>query len=605
MRTIKSFFTVMIILLLLKGELPAQGIFGAADSGNLGEVQRLINSNRTLLDSVNKNGYTPLLFAAAKGNEEIALYLVTEGANLDIKDKRGYTALHFAADKNQLELARLLLQKGAKADAVTSYQTTPLFNAIEKKNTEVAKLLVEYHADVNFKSPVFGCPIHRVVYSGSPELLDLLIASKANIEATDPGGKSPLNLAAMLGKIEAAKTLIEHGADVNSKDIKGMTPLHWAIQCGQDQDAKNQSAGVAELLVNHGADVNTVSNDSVTALFSAAGRGYTGIVMLLHQSGANIRDLSKPASRTLLHVASIKGYGDLADYLLSQRVDKSLKDASGKTALDYALQFGNDRIAQKLSGKKETAGKSQAGSRYLHEKIPAGSAYLWLLNNRGWAIKTSDHLFVFDNEENGRKPDQPSVSNGWIDAPEIRDQDVIALYSAYHARAHTMEFIHAMEDSLKQVVYLHYKEDQWRGGRNSRYLAGREKQQFGTTEIIPYETHDSYNMGSLGYLVKTTGLTFFYPNFFPEDTLSFQKEIDYLTGQADRCDFAIIEVSQGMDPGYASYIIQKLKPRMVIPYDRSGRAESHTEFSNEIRRKFPHVEVRHSVIPGERIEYRK
>ncbi len=601
MKKLKAIVLTATLLFLVIQTLQAQEIFDAVKSRNLQEVKRLISANRSLLDSLDDRGNTPLVNAIREGNVEMARDLIAEGSNVTFKNKSGYTPLHFAADRNLIDIVKLLLEKGAEINATNNYKMTPLYNAIERKNIDVAKILLQRGADVNFSSPVFGSPIHRVIYADSPELLNLLFEHKANIEANDPNKKTPLHLAGMLGRPELAKILLSSGAELNSKDMKGMTALHFAIMYGQDRDGKNRSYELAELLVNKGANVNTISEDGLTPIFSAARNGYTDIVKLSHRNGADIKSISKDNLQTLLHIASIKGYGDLVEYLLTQGVDRNQKDSKGKTACDYALKFGHERIAEKLSGKKEILKKSETGSKYLNAKIYDSEAYIWSLNHRGWAIKTAEHFFIFDNEENGRKPDQPSVSNGWISAREICDQNVIALYSAYHALPNTMEFIHGIEDSLKQIVYLHYKEDTWRGGKNSRYLVGREIQRFGDTEIIPYETHDSYNMGSLGYLIKTRNVVFYYPNYFPEDIELFKKEIDFLSENTQRCDFAIIEVTPGQENIYAAYIINKLRPAVIIPYNRSSITSTHQELINELKQKYPNLEFGFVENAGDRI----
>ena len=227
------------------------------------------------------------------------------------------------------------------------------------------------------------------------------------------------------------------------------------------------------------------------------------------------------------------------------------------------------------------------------------------MNQRGWVVKTKSHLLVFDNEELGRKPDQPSLSNGWIAASEINDQDVIVIYSGYHALPNTMEFIHAIEDSLQNVIYIHYTDDEWRGGINSKYISGREIQQYKNVEIIPYETHDDYGMGSLGYIIKVDSLTIFYPNFFSENIEQFKTEIDFLALQSDKCNIALIEVTEGKENIYAEYIIDKLKPELVIPYDRSGDVSQYQLFKDGIAQKYPHIKIECANLPGDRIDYHK
>jgi len=605
MKKLKSIVLTATLLFVVIQTLQAQEIFNAVKSGNLQEVKRLISANHSLVDSLDDRGNTPLINAIREGNIEMTRDLIAEGSNVNHKNKSGYTPLHFASDKNQIEVVNLLLEKGAEINAVNKYQITPLFSAIEKKNVDIAAILLKRGADVNFSSPVFGCPVHRVAYVDSPDLLKLILANKADIEAKDSDGKTALHLAGMLGRPEVTKILLENGADVNAIDNGGISPLHHAIMYGKDRDGINRSSELVNYLVSKGANVNTVTNDGHTPILSATIKGYTDVVKVIHNKGGDIYWMDKVNSQTLLHTACIKGYGDLVDYLTDQGVNKNLKDKFGKTAGDYALQFGHEKIAKKLFGNKKILNKSEIGHKYINATISGKEAFIWSLNNRGWAIKTADHFLVFDNEENGRKPDQPSVANGWISTKEICNENVTALYSAYHAIPNSLEFIHSIEDSLKNIVYLHYKDDRWRGGKNSYYLKGREIQKFGTAEIISYETHDSYGMGSLGYLVKANDLTFFYPNFFPEDTIMFKKEIDFLSEQCNHCDFAIIDFTPGSDYIYTSYIIQKLKPKMIIPYNRSNDFKSYEEFKIEMAKKYPSIKIQYAELPGVRIFYKK
>jgi ankyrin repeat protein len=584
----------------------AQSIVGAVKTGDLQTVKIRIAADHSLLDTLDEKGNSLLGTAILSNQVEAARYLLDEGSDVNHKNKSGYTPLHFAADRNQVEIVDFLIRRGADVNAVNKYQITPLFSAIEKGNEGVVEALIRQGADVNFNSPYFGSPLHRAVYMDHPSIVQLLLEKGAAIEAKGPPhGMTPLQEAAMLGRLEAAGILTDHRADVRAVDEQGLTALHHAILYGQGRDGKNNSIAMAELLIGKGNPVNTMTGEGETPLFSAARQGYSRVVDLIAEHGGDIRSLSKNGSTSLLHVAAMKGYGDMVEYLLSEGLDKTLKDAAGMTALDYALKYGNDGIAVRLSGDANILTRSENATRYLANRMNEGSASIWFMNNRGWSVKTTDHLFIFDNEEAGRSPDQPSLSNGWVSVKEIRDQNVVALYSGYHALPNTMEFIHAKEDSLKQVVYFQYKEDRWRGGKNTFYLSGREIQQAGDAEIIPYETHDDYGMGSLGYLVKTKGLTFFYPNFFPEKLDDFKTEIDYLASRAPSCDFAIIEVAEGRENIYASYIIEKLKPAMVIPYDRGRNIELNKDFKKEMESKFPHLMVKTCDNPGDRIDYKR
>jgi len=110
-------------------------------------------------------------------------------------------------------------------------------------------------------------------------------------------------------------------------------------------------------------------------------------------------------------------------------------------------------------------------------------------------------------------------------------------------------------------------------------------------------------MGSLGYLIKTDGLTLFYSNFFPEDIDAFKKEIDFLAAQTKTCDLAFVEVTPGQENAYAAYIVDRLKPKVVIPYDRSGNTSTQRELADELKRKYPGLEFGLFRDAGDRIHY--
>ncbi|MFH1196475.1 MAG: ankyrin repeat domain-containing protein [bacterium] len=596
---------IIILLALLIANINAQQIHEAVKTGNLEQVKTIISSDSSQVNLPDGNGNTPIILAVQNGKINIAQILIQNKADLNLKNNYGFTPLHIAADQNQIEIGKILVESGGDLNALSRYQTTPIFNAVEKGNLGFVEMLIHKGADINFNSPIFGCPIHRAVYRDNPDILKLLVSNFAQVEVVDPNGRTPLMLCGLLGRYEEAEVLLNNNAKINSVDQIGMNALHNSIRYGTDRSGKNNSFKLTELLLKNDADANSATLDGQTPASLAVAQGYSDVLKLLHKNNAKLNFVDKNYARTLLHIAAIKGYGEIVEYLIANGLDKSQRDSEGKIACDYALKYGNDKIAVTLSGNQKIVDQSENALKYLHQNISGGETFVWLMNQRGWAVKTKSHLFVFDNEELGRKPDQPSLSNGWIAASEIKVMDVVALYSAYHALPNTMEFIHSIEDSLTDVVYIHYKEDEWRGGKNSKYISGREIQQYKNVQIIPYETHDDYGMGSLGYLIKADALTIFYPNFFPEDIEQFKTEIDFLASQTDKCDIAIIEVAQDRENVYAEYIIEKLNPALIIPYDRSGDSAQYPLFKAEMLNKHPQVKIDCAKLPGDRIEYQR
>lgn len=56
---------------------------------------------------------TALMYACQKGNFEIALMLISAGADINAKDENGKTVLNYAAEGGNTEIMKLLLAQGA------------------------------------------------------------------------------------------------------------------------------------------------------------------------------------------------------------------------------------------------------------------------------------------------------------------------------------------------------------------------------------------------------------------------------------------------------------------------------------------------------------
>ena len=86
---------------------------------------------------------TEIAFANAiyKGSIEEVKQHLAAGAEVNAKDKDGGTPLSYAAFHGQTEIVELLIAKGADVNAKNRYGTTPLDDAIQQKRTETADLL--------------------------------------------------------------------------------------------------------------------------------------------------------------------------------------------------------------------------------------------------------------------------------------------------------------------------------------------------------------------------------------------------------------------------------------------------------------------------------
>jgi uncharacterized protein len=101
------------------------------------------------VDARDRDGRTPLFYAAQDGNLAIARELIRLGAVVNVHDRNGESPLHFAARSNSVSVAKMLLKAGAVVDATDGYGNTPLSRAVfeSKGRGEMIKLLLAHGAD--------------------------------------------------------------------------------------------------------------------------------------------------------------------------------------------------------------------------------------------------------------------------------------------------------------------------------------------------------------------------------------------------------------------------------------------------------------------------
>jgi len=81
--------------------------------------------NRASVDSVDINGRTPLMFAAASNNADACSALVEAGAALNATDLDGCTALHIAYMYGSSSAIAFLEANGADSDALNNTSKLP------------------------------------------------------------------------------------------------------------------------------------------------------------------------------------------------------------------------------------------------------------------------------------------------------------------------------------------------------------------------------------------------------------------------------------------------------------------------------------------------
>src|SRR5271168_3769280 len=105
-------------------------------------------------NSIDRQGRTPLFYAAMDGNAGLAERLIRVGADVNAQDNNHETPLHFAVRGHHPELAALLIAGGAAVDVADMYGNTPLWRAVfeSRGRGDAIRLLVSHGADKGLKN---------------------------------------------------------------------------------------------------------------------------------------------------------------------------------------------------------------------------------------------------------------------------------------------------------------------------------------------------------------------------------------------------------------------------------------------------------------------
>ena len=233
-----------------------------------------------------------LLLAIEKGNNRTAKTMIDnrEKLGLDIDEKTAYkttreSPLLLAIEKNNLDIARYLLSAGANLNIVSDdvgvhadkeIVYTPLMFAVILAEVDMVDLLLEYNAqserDPSKKLDIDAIPgeyaaLHMTmlpeVKDQKTYLVKRLIEAGADINllTKDYFENTPLILAGYDGDLDTIKLLVDAGADVSRENSEGMDVVDAAYEdaiayAGAEMDvveyfAERGHEGAMEILRNH------------------------------------------------------------------------------------------------------------------------------------------------------------------------------------------------------------------------------------------------------------------------------------------------------------------------------------------------------------------
>ena len=262
-----------------------------SEADEIKRIQTLIKDSPDLINAeyVSAGGTTvrsPLHLATRDGSLNLARFLLTNRANLNIPDSGGRLPLHIAVVSAHPDLVELLLLQGADPNAseANKDQFTALHRAVDRGSKVLAELLLTHQANVNVVAAFGNTPLHIAAGRGFRAVAEVLLSRGAKLELPNYDQATPLIVSVQSKMLAMAEFLIAKGAEVNHGEKAGRTALLTATELQQTEFVR--------LLLAHGAKVNTVRPETSSSpgygpLPAALEKGNSEIVRLLLAAGAN------------------------------------------------------------------------------------------------------------------------------------------------------------------------------------------------------------------------------------------------------------------------------------------------------------------------------
>jgi ankyrin repeat protein len=297
-------------------------------------------------------GLTALLYATRSGCYRCAVAIINAGADVNRPNPDGITPLINAIDNRGYDIAWFLLDKGANPSVWDMTGRTPLYIAVDMHSYSGASGF----GNGNFAGFGEPLPTRPPQTHTAMDLVNRLLALGVdpNHELTRMrpngngrgrfadymmrGGTTPLMIATLSLDDEAIKILLAHGAEVDVPNVFQITPLMAAAGLSgsarggvgsaiagpgggrKPDDIQARVIATIDLLLDAGANINVRVTDSHThtakLVAYVQGRDHEG--------------------QTALFAAAEAGWDRVVKHLLDRGAEANVRDAAGKTALDYA-----------------------------------------------------------------------------------------------------------------------------------------------------------------------------------------------------------------------------------------------------------------------------
>lgn len=199
-----------------------------AELGSIDEIKKYLDAGGDV-DAVNQSGYTALLFAAWRGQNEVVELLLEKGADINHLNAYGYSVIDKALSANRYDTSVSLIPRVDKSIRKKHEKDLPFFTIMAARQTELRPILAEVVPSPAFES---AC---KAAKQGKLDKVKSFVDECSNIDEMDKEGNTLLFYAANGGELPILHEILAHSPDVNHLNLTGCFPLAAAANAGRGE----------------------------------------------------------------------------------------------------------------------------------------------------------------------------------------------------------------------------------------------------------------------------------------------------------------------------------------------------------------------------------
>jgi ankyrin repeat protein/uncharacterized protein YjbI with pentapeptide repeats len=287
---------------------------------------------------------------------------INVGIDINAKASDGRTPIMDACFHAYLDIAEFLLSQGADLDVATP-RNISIIDAIcllddrSPAHIRIIDLLKNHGVTPHFHNLICIGDFSAVKTQIDSAIEEAKNSDQISLINRSLRGDTPLHCAAQFGQLQIAALLLKYGADPLLPNTNNQLSIEIACWHGHVE--------IVRLLLNMNTDINRKNSNGRTLLFMAAKRGFKELANLFIQHGAEVdrdsaillnhydaikRELSKQPidDSTLLFDAIELGAEDTAIFLVEQGLSLTSHNKYGRYPIELATEKNLTRLLEKI-----------------------------------------------------------------------------------------------------------------------------------------------------------------------------------------------------------------------------------------------------------------